>query len=191
MKASGGTANFPCMRLFVAIDLDEAARALAVSLQKALAEHGIPARFELAEKLHLTLAFLGKTPPEKYDPVLQALRTAAGTIAPFTVVLDCLGAFPNSRRPRLYWLGASRPQPHYTECAAAVRANFAALGWQFREEAVPHVTLCRLKRPVGLPELRLPQTVDMEVRELTLYESVPAGPTTRYVVRECVPLGNQ
>lgn len=178
------------MRLFVAIDLDEAARDLAAEAVSALEAAGLRARFEAREKLHATIAFLGKVAPERYGDVASALHEAAARSAPFEIALNVVGAFPNERRPRVIWLGTRGDCPGYAACANAVRAAYEKRGWTFEEDVVPHVTLCRLKRPAhALPQVPLSRATAVRVQALTLYESVPDGRTTRYLVREQVRLG--
>lgn len=179
------------MRLFVAIDLDDAARDLAAAAVAALETAGLNARFEPREKLHATVAFLGSVTPERYGEIAGALGEAAARSAPFAVTLDAVGAFPNERRPRVVWLGARRASPGYAACADAVREAYAKLGWTFQEEPVPHVTLCRLKQGSHpLPHVVLPRTTTVHVDALTLYESVPEGRRTCYLVRKQVRLGS-
>jgi 2'-5' RNA ligase len=178
------------LRLFVAIDLDEHACDVIADAIARLRAAGVDARFQPREKWHVTIAFLGDTDADRLGDVVSALRGALAACDPFDVVLDGVGAFPDASRPRVVWIGSSRPQPGYAACAAAVRGACESLGYRFDDDAVPHVTVCRLKRWRGpLPSVALPSPASVHVRELTLYESVTDGATTRYSIRERFPLG--
>jgi 2'-5' RNA ligase len=178
-------------RLFVAIDLDDPARRSVAEAIDRLRATGVDGRFESPEKWHVTIAYLGDTPPERFPAVLQALREAADDASQFQVEFDTLGAFPNNARPRIIWVGSSVAQPAFAHCAARVRESMQRIGYRFDDDAVLHVTVCRIKRPVRpLDRIAAPEGVTMHVDALTLYESLPAGPSTRYVVRERVPLRN-
>jgi 2'-5' RNA ligase len=181
------------MRLFVGIELDDGVRAAALDAAAALRMSDAPLRFEKPEKMHVTLAFLGKTSPEQLDLVIEALAHAAAQVAPFTLTFDRIGAFPNERRPRVIWLGARESQPSFDICARAVRTAMTTLGWTFENEAVAHVTLCRAKPPLrGMPPAPdVEQASELNVTHLTLFESLPAGPTTRYEIRERFLLGRR
>jgi 2'-5' RNA ligase len=175
-------------RLFAAIALDDEARRFAVSVSEQLASAQIPCRLERPEKLHITLAFLGSHPAERIAAFGEALVRAAAQCEPFRLRLDRLGGFPE-RRPRLLWLGSSTPEGAYAACAVRVREAFDALGSHCDVNTEPHVTLCRCKLALpAVPEIALEAGVALKVRELTLYESLPEGPTTRYEARAVAPL---
>ncbi len=172
------------LRLFVAIELNEAVRALAARAVEALAESGVVGRFELPEKLHVTVAFLGGLPESQLQDVVQALRDAAAACHRFLLEFDALGAFPNERRPRVLWVGTKRSSGEFTACARRVREAYANLGFTFEHDAQPHVTICR---PKFVPSRTLPTlsgSASLPVESLTLLRSLPAGPTTRYEALE-------
>jgi RNA 2',3'-cyclic 3'-phosphodiesterase len=177
------------LRLFVAIDLDGAARDFVADAISRLQTAGLDARFQPREKWHVTLAFLGDTNADQYAAVLAALRAVAATTERFEVVLDAAGAFPDPTHPRVVWVGSRTSQPRYAACAEAVRAAFAPLGYRFDEDAVPHVTVCRLKGWRGpLPAVSLGAPAVIAVSELNLYESIADKDTTRYAIRERISL---
>jgi len=173
------------VRLFAAFDLDDSARALAVELSARLQATGFVAGFERPEKLHVTVAFLGNVAVDRYADVVAALQTAAARSSAFRLTLDSMGAFPNMRHPKVVWVGSSSPAPEYASCAQAVRAELGRLGWTFDQEPTAHVTIARAKNhPQGVPQIKTPAPVSLELGELRLYESLAAGPTTRYELRE-------
>jgi RNA 2',3'-cyclic 3'-phosphodiesterase len=173
------------LKLFVAVDIDEPARDAIAGGIELLRAAGFDARFISREKWHATLAFLGATEEAQYGDVLGALRGAAARCTPFDLTLDTIGAFPNAARPRVVWTGASAPQPSYLNCAREVRGSLATLGFTFKDDAVPHVTMCRVKNAAGpLPAVSLLAPVSVLVDSLTLYQSLPDGRSTRYAVRE-------
>src|SRR5579883_1008800 len=63
-------------RLFVGIPLDDPTRRALTAASRSLEAAGLRAKFELAEKLHVTLAFLGSVDAERVDDLIAALRTA-------------------------------------------------------------------------------------------------------------------
>jgi len=176
-------------RLFAAIALDDEARAFGARVIEALERAQVRGRFERLEKLHLTLAFFGSVETEKACEFSAALEQAARDCSPFVVRLDRLGAFPDERRPRLLWLGSSRPQPKYGELMARMREAFAGIWSQPHDDDVPHVTVCRLRRPLhAMPRVVDLGHVDLPVKAIVLFESLPDGATTRYEVRSVAPL---
>lgn len=175
-------------RIFAAIALDDAARRFAHGISEQLANGQPLCRFERPEKLHVTLAFVGSVPAERVGTFGDALARAAAACEPFRLRLDRLGGFPE-RRPRLLWLGSSAHDRAYAACAAQVREAFAALGSHCEVNTEPHVTLCRCKVPLpAVPAIALESGATIAVGELTLYESLPDGSTTRYETRAVAPL---
>ena len=167
------------LRLFAAIEIDETVRSLAQGAAASLAAAGVVGRFELPEKMHVTVAFLGSTPESELTAVTQTLQDASAGCSSFRVDFDRLGAFPNERRPRVVWIGPSQENAGFIACAGRVRTAFEQLGFAFEHDASAHITICRPKLvPTRLPVLSARATLD--VKGLTLFRSIPAGPTTRY-----------
>jgi RNA 2',3'-cyclic 3'-phosphodiesterase len=177
------------LRLFAGIEIDDAVRTLAAGAIEKLQMSALPARFERPEKMHVTLAFLGRTPTEKLRAVEEALANAAAAEERFSLMFDRVGAFPNERRPRVLWLGCSSVDERFAACARSVRSAFATLGYEFDAEAVAHVTLCRARPPLrGTPQLQIEHGARLDVGHLTLFESIPDGRTTRYEIHARAPL---
>ena len=90
------------MRLFVAMDIPEDVRSAIRGLTAKLRPACRNARWPRIEGLHVTLKFIGETPPQR----VAELKVALGRIpsSPF-IVLNFRGLdfFPNARRPRVLW----------------------------------------------------------------------------------------
>lgn len=170
-------------KLFAGIELEKRVRTTCAHIGARLAAQGLDARFEPEEKLHITLAFLGWVEPEQIGPIGEALDAAANAAAPFTLTLDKIGAFPHERRPKIVWIGSRDQGAPYRRLAYAARTCFEPLGFAFEKDAVAHVTIARIKGGrAHLPAIDI-APVHVHVTEIALFESVPAGPTTRYEVR--------
>ena len=176
-----------CRRLFVGIALDAPTREALAKLSCALESAGLTARYELAEKLHVTLAFLGSVAEDRIAPLTEALRGAVSGIEPFTVGFDVLGGFPKNSRTRIAWVGARKPVAGFARLADAVRDTARAFAKLDEKPAVLHVTLARLREPAALPSVSVKAST-MRVAEVVLFESLPAGPTSRYEVVARFPL---
>ncbi|MBV9233863.1 MAG: RNA 2',3'-cyclic phosphodiesterase [Candidatus Eremiobacteraeota bacterium] len=169
-------------RLFVGIELDRAAREACAAVGARLAQRGYAGRYEAAEKLHVTLAFLGYVEPQNVERIVAALDAASRGAASFSVTLDKLGAFPHERKPRVIYVGAREQGPAFRGLAQRVRAAYGAEGFAFAGDAVAHVTIARVKppqRPLPLVDV---SPITLQVERLTLFESLPdpAHRTSRY-----------
>jgi 2'-5' RNA ligase len=138
-------------RLFFAVWPDEAARASIASLAREVA-HASGGRATGADKIHLTLAFLGNQPAARI-PALH--RLAEGVDAPaFVLSLDEIGCFP---RTGIAWLGARSVQSGLAALHLQLRAGLQGDGFPTDERPyAPHLTLARrtkiaLRRPLAEP----------------------------------------
>jgi RNA 2',3'-cyclic 3'-phosphodiesterase len=184
------TAGTRTRRLFVGIELDQTARAGCAAAAEQLRGTGFAARYEDSGKLHVTLAFLGNVAASEYDAIAAALAGATTVGAPFVVTLDKLGAFPHERKPRVVYIGAREQGLAFRSLVQSVRAAYFGLGFTFKEDAVAHVTIARVKetrRP--LPTLEL-APVRVGIDRVTLFESIfdAEKSTSRYETRASVPL---
>lgn len=127
-------------------------------------------RWQLAEQLHVTLAFLADVPDWRAEDLVEGLRRAARRRTEVMTRIAGGGAFPDPARARVLWGGLELDEPAGAEVAsmaagartAATRSGIEVGGQRFR----PHVTLARLGRPAE---------VSRWVRLLDGY----AGPTWR------------
>lgn len=186
------------MRLFVAIPLPPDVAASASEILPI----SLPAlRRVKAENLHITLAFLGQTPDERLGDVTSAAREAAAPVAPFTLVFDRAGRFPERGRPRVAWLGIADGAPSVLELGAGVYAALRSRDLHFDDRPLaPHLTLARVAEDASAAEaktvgaalegLAIP-SLRFDVRDIAVVQSVlsPKGP--RYTALATVPLAHK
>ena len=149
----------PSLRTFIAIELSSPVLAALAGLQSRLRGITPPraVRWTATPNIHLTLHFLGDVATDDIGKITAAMQAAASTAHPFTLRLGGLGCFPNTRRPRVIWVGV-------TERSHALAALHKALGQHLattidyapeKRPFSPHLTLGRVKS--GLPKRHLPQ----------------------------------
>jgi 2'-5' RNA ligase len=176
-------------KLFVGIELDAESRLACAAASERLRKTGFAAKYEAAEKLHVTLAFLGYVEPSGYANVVETLAAAANAAA-FSVTLDKVGAFPHERRPRVVFIGALEQGAPFRALAKSVRESYAALGFEFKDDAVAHVTIARVKPPQRpLPSIEV-APIPLRIEGLTLFESLPDREhnTSRYEILQTAAL---
>ena len=146
--------NTEMLRVFIALNVDAAARAKLGTAQQAL--RSLPCRigWVAPANLHLTLLFLGDILPESLPAVKCAVDETAADIAAFAFQLKGLGCFGPSTRPRVIWagteLGKEQARALYERLALPLKA--AGFFWDAREFA-PHVTLGRVRSGQGAGRL--------------------------------------
>jgi RNA 2',3'-cyclic 3'-phosphodiesterase len=188
------------VRLFVAIDIsDDTRRQLREArraLERRLADAGRAPRVTwVAEAAaHVTLRFIGEVPDEIADRIRAAL-TSPVACPPYVLEFSGVGVFPNSRRPRVVWIGATKGQEETARVAAAVNARLAPiLGAGEDRPFRAHLTVGRVKEPTpfdwdaALATVTASRTAS-RIDHVTLYQSrtSPEGPT--YTALCVTPLG--
>jgi len=179
------------MRLFVASELAPGVVASALDLidrLRAKAARLAPqARMTwvTADRLHVTVRFIGHVDEHKADAIRDALGSAL-TVEPFDLTLAGTGAFPPKGPPRVVWAGltAGRDRLLAVERTVSERLALAGVAPENRPYN-PHLTLARVREAAGLRAASLLDGVHemvlgvTPVDAITLFESrlSPKGPT--------------
>jgi 2'-5' RNA ligase len=136
------------MRLFIALDLPDAARAALAEAQSRLRLHHPAVRWAAVEGMHLTLQFLGEADAGLLPDLLAAI--AAIPAPPFALRLADLGGFPSAERPRVLWAGLAGDLAALGDLQRAVTAATRPLGFVPEDRPfAPHLTLGRARQDVG------------------------------------------
>ena len=94
--------------------------------------------------VHLTLKFLGDVAPSRLEQLAQFLKKGIGSLGPFPMPIGMFGAFPDSRRARVLWIGIQAP-PALVTLQKEVDAIAAQLGYAPEERPFsPHLTIGRV-----------------------------------------------
>jgi 2'-5' RNA ligase len=103
-------------------------------------------RWSRREQWHLTLRFLGPVPD--VEVLVGALRDALASIPRLaSVQLAGVGAFPNSRRASVVWLGVGHGAPALTQVATAVESACVVAGFVPEPRPFsPHLTVARVAK---------------------------------------------
>jgi 2'-5' RNA ligase len=200
------------MRLFVAIELDDAARQAILVEQNRLkrffdGSDRSSLRWVKPEHIHLTLVFLGELQQDDGDKVIQAMSEAIQHDR-FAIAFGGLDIFPPRGLPRVLWLGL---QHGIRDVVAVQRQIVERLGrldvvTQERERTFrPHLTLARwrtstgadrrtvlgLNKPEGIAPLAVTQVALIQSRLSSAGPSYTALCRTELAVTGAGPLQSQ
>jgi RNA 2',3'-cyclic 3'-phosphodiesterase len=185
------------MRIFIALDIDEAIRNRIARFMDGVRGFAPDARWVRPESLHITLKFIGERAPENVDRIKDALKAVqTGAIE---MNIRGSGSFPGAKAPRVFWVGIETGPP-LAALASTVDDAMAALGIAKEEHAFnPHLTLARgggrsrsprsgsddSKRSFQrlqekLAALPVPEFGTMTAREFFLYQSHLSRGGSRY-----------
>ncbi len=178
------------LRAFIAIELppatQEAIQKQTARLHQSLGDQSI--RWVQPANLHITLKFLGDIAAAHLDFIKQSLTRLVDSHSAFDLQIGGLGSFPNSKRPRVLWVGLHAPAA-FTSLQSDVEASMVKLGYEKEERPFSsHLTIGRVKQNPSLNELqKIRTTLDTiqlgnihttRVDSIHLYQSdlKPTGP---------------
>ena len=137
------------MRLFIALDIDDAIRERISRFEQGVTGFAPDARWQKAESLHVTLKFIGEQPDAAVDRIKQALSTVAASAV--DIQFRRYGFFPTAKSARVFWIGIDAG-PQLAALAAVIDEATSSLGIPKEERSFsPHLTLARGAGRSGSP----------------------------------------
>ena len=185
------------MRLFVAVEIGERLAKRAATLTEELERRATTAARRAkvtwipADRMHLTIRFIGEVDDGKASMVRQVLEEPLA-VAPFRLTLCGVGTFPKSGTPRVVWLGVTEGGEQLRRVEREITARLTPLGIPEEHRAYsPHLTLARVRDPAGLKSTRLVDGLTdrrigtTHIDTITLFQSKlsPKGPTYTPLLR--------
>ncbi len=171
-------------RLFVAINLPKAVTDLLVSLDPHL--RGV--RWPCADKIHLTLSFMGNVGPIAEEALREKLTAIRFTA--FFIPVVGIGTFPQKGKPNVIWAGVGDGHPQLFHVYKRVQEAALAAGLEPDLRSFhPHITFARCKEVSAesiRPFLKAHADFDagmIRVESFSLYSSIP-GPLGSAYTRE-------
>lgn len=166
------------IRSFIAIDvIDPEIVSKIVSIQEEIVSSNAKLKPVERENLHFTLKFLGEVEESRLELVKNIMRDTLGNFQPFRMKVESIGAFPTINRPNVVWIGAGEGREHFIKIASELDRALSRLGFpRERREIEPHLTIARVKGPIGsLPDvIRRLSSIELgyiEVDEIKLKRS--------------------
>lgn len=132
------------LKIFVAIDLPGRIKEALHRWQNKISPRLFGVRWEVPERLHLTLKFLGLTSPDKIPRINYLFQNFAQKTIGFSLEIRGVGFFPSESRPRVLWAGVGLGGERLLSIANELDESFIRIG--FTPDVKPfvgHVTLGR------------------------------------------------
>jgi len=133
------------LRLFIALPVEPTVKQFLAETITRLRDIGGNVKWVDPKNVHLTVKFLGDTDEKLMKQIAEKMDKIASRNQPIDCTLDRLGAFPNLRRPRVFWAGMTSAEgvmETLKHMAGAVDLAVSKLG--FERESRPfksHLTL--------------------------------------------------
>ncbi len=129
------------MRIFIALDIDDAIRDRIARFVEGVSGFAPDARWAKPESLHITLKFIGEQPESAVEQIQQAL--AGIEISAAEIRFRGYGFFPTAKSARVFWIGLEAG-PQLAALAAAIDDKMVSLSVPKEDRPFsPHLTLAR------------------------------------------------
>jgi 2'-5' RNA ligase len=141
------------MRCFIAFDMDgESVLRKIADVQNLLIKTGADLKLVEPHNIHITLRFLGNIAPMTVDKIFEGMTKAS--FVPFDVKIRGVGAFPNTRYPRVLWAGITEGADQLRSIFEQLEPHLRSLGFAPDTRGFsPHLTIARVKSGRNKAEL--------------------------------------
>jgi RNA 2',3'-cyclic 3'-phosphodiesterase len=164
------------MRIFIALDIDDAIRQRIQRFMEGVSGFAPDARWVRPESLHVTLKFVGEKPIETAEEIKSALSRIQAE--PIEISFHGYGFFPTAKAARVFWVGIESG-PKLPSLAKAVDDATFALGIPKEDHPyTPHLTLARGGGRSGAPSHRKEDAPNKNFQRLR--EKLAALPTAEF-----------
>ena len=134
------------IRTFISVELPQEIHDTLKQLQDVLKVPMPDVRWTKSSNIHLTLKFLGDVEVSRIDTISVALADIARQFSSFTMNLAGIGAFPNSRKPRIVWVGIEKGANELVSMAKQIEDAMKKLGFPREKRSFrPHLTVGRIR----------------------------------------------
>ncbi|NTV58144.1 MAG: RNA 2',3'-cyclic phosphodiesterase [Deltaproteobacteria bacterium] len=140
------------IRSFLAFELPEDIKTIVTRVSGEARKSSLDVRWVRPEFIHLTVVFLGGVQSEQIPSMGESLGAVCVNHGSFSISLKPMGCFPNSRNPRVIWLGLVGDLERMSRFRDDLQAALSPFGIKEEERAFrPHLTLGRFKKPAKRP----------------------------------------
>ncbi len=170
------------MRTFIAAEINnemkEKIDSFIFKTYKELGNNNI--KWVKKDNLHITVKFLGETEPELIKPIEEKIYKAISNIESFNIELRTIGVFPDTKFPKVLWIGITTGEPELTKIFNLIEKSLVELNIKPETKKFqPHLTIARIKKITNVQKiksyLQKYQNVDFgrcQIKYITFFESI-------------------
>nr|WP_320190352.1 RNA 2',3'-cyclic phosphodiesterase [uncultured Desulfobacter sp.] len=143
------------IRCFIAITIDDHTKRQLGQVQKAIRATGIHAGWPSSKNFHLTLKFLGDIPEQTLPCIKTVISESIAQSQCFDITLNRIGFFPNTRYPKIIWIGPDKANPELMTLKQTIDTKLKRCHQCTKETKFsPHITLSRIRHQVSPSKLQ-------------------------------------
>jgi len=139
------------IRTFVAIEIPVDIRDQIANLQFDLKGLGGRITWVKPENMHLTLKFLGDTDENLIENISDKLAQVVVSHNQFEIKVRGIGAFPNFKKPKVFWIGTEDEKSALVELANKIDKQVSQFGYEREKRRFSaHLTIGRVRDHKGI-----------------------------------------
>ncbi len=137
------------IRCFIAVDIPDSIKKDINDLVEFLKKHDADIKWVSADNLHITLKFLGNTREKLITEIRDKISMVVKSYRPFNIKIKSTGVFPNSKYPRVCWIGIEYPDT-FIKLQKDIDKSMKQLGFKEDDrDFKPHLTIGRFRSKKG------------------------------------------
>ena len=172
------------IRAFLAVDIDEDLKANINKVIKDFKQIDAKIKYVELANLHLTLKFFGDMDTNGIHLIEDAISKVVSDFKPFDIKIAGCGAFPNTNRIKVIWLGIEN-DASLKDLHDRLDKEFSRIGFDMDKRFSTHLTIGRMKSAKNKNQVKkcIEDFADIEiggmkVSQISLKKSTltPSGP---------------
>ncbi len=170
------------MRFFIALEIPSENILDFQAIQDKLHTLIPQAKITNAEKIHLTLAFLGEQNDDLKEKLVKIMENSAKNISQFGVTPAYIDGFPNLHHPQVLWVGVKGDIDKILIIRERLKDQLEVLNLPVDERRfIPHITIAKFNRrikidqnlEINLEKLMAQAFSPIRISSIKLIESIP------------------
>ncbi|MEJ2724495.1 MAG: RNA 2',3'-cyclic phosphodiesterase [Deltaproteobacteria bacterium] len=135
------------IRSFLAFELPGDIRSVVDRVAGEVRRSSLDVRWVKAENIHITVIFLGSVNTQDLEGIKKGAEEICLRYRPFDIALAGVGCFPNTRNPRVVWLGVEGDLDRMAPFRDDLQEKLVPFGIKGEKRPFrPHLTLGRFKK---------------------------------------------
>jgi RNA 2',3'-cyclic 3'-phosphodiesterase len=139
------------IRTFICIELPDSIKTKLGEIQTEMKTLGSNVRWTRTDGIHLTLKFLGNVEKQNINQIVEQIAEASRVHSPVEIEVKESGAFPDFKKPRVFWIGVHDPSGALARLQMTIDTKLEKIGFEKENRRFsPHLTIGRVKSHDGL-----------------------------------------
>ena len=141
------------IRAFIAIELNEQIKSLALKIQNKLKKYHKNIKWVDPKNIHITLQFLGNVDLIQIKTISKIIEKVCQNHRPFCIKTKNIEMFP-AQKPQIISLGIIKKETSLKNLAIELGSSLSKIGFSRKNDFAAHITLARIKHLNNINQLK-------------------------------------